>query len=503
VNSRTLHLTIASLALVGLALAAGFASANGSTHRSNAERQRSSARPNIIFVLTDDLAWNLVQYMPHVQQMQRQGTTFSNYFVTDSLCCPSRSSIFTGKYPHDTGVFTNGGNDGGFHVFHARGEEQQTFATRLQQSGYLTGMMGKYLNGYTPAGLVDGKPAYIPPGWNEWDVAGNGYPEFNYTLNQNGTLVHHGSQPQDYLTDVMARKGVAFIDRATAAKKPFLLEIATFAPHAPYTPAPRDADDFPGLQAPRTPAFNEADISDKPAWLRSHNSLTATQIANIDAAYRKRAQAVEAVDDMIVKLRARLAHDGVAGNTYIFFSSDNGYHMGDHRLMPGKQTAFETDIRVPLIVAGPGVARGHEVKRIGENIDLYPTFVKLGRTSVPPSVDGRSLVPLFGKRDVPVWRDAALVEHHGPDFDRTDPDAPAPGSGNPTTYEALRLPESTYVEYADGEREYYDLRDDPFELTNTVSGLSSSRLASLHSTLAGLENCHSSASCFHVVEGRR
>src|SRR5919201_3859597 len=147
-------------------------------------------KPNIVFVLTDDLAWNLVQYMPHVQQMQKQGTTFSNYYVTDSLCCPSRSSIFTGKFPHDTGIFTNGGSDGGFGAFQRRGEEKDTFATQLQAAGYQTAMMGKYLNGYEPKQALGGSKPYVPPGWNEWDVAGNGYPEFNYDLNENGKVVH-------------------------------------------------------------------------------------------------------------------------------------------------------------------------------------------------------------------------------------------------------------------------------------------------------------------------
>ena len=206
--------------------------------------------------------------MPHVEKLRTQGTTFTNYLVTDSLCCPSRASIFTGCYPHNTGIFRNGGADGGFALFHTRAEESDTFATRLQSHGYLTALMGKYLNGYTPQRRVDGKPLYIPPGWTEWDVAGNAYAEFNYNLNENGKLVHHGSGPRSYLTDVLARRGSAFVDRASAAGKPFFLEIATFAPHLPYTSAPRDAADFPGLQAPRTPAFNEPDLAELPPEAR-------------------------------------------------------------------------------------------------------------------------------------------------------------------------------------------------------------------------------------------
>ena len=123
--------------------------------------------PNIVFVLTDDLAWNLVQYMPQVQKMQQQGVTFTNYTVTDSLCCPSRSTIFTGNFPHDTGVFTNTSPDGGFALFHGRGEESQTYATDLRSLGYSTAMMGKYLNGYTPADTEGGSQLFVPPGWSE------------------------------------------------------------------------------------------------------------------------------------------------------------------------------------------------------------------------------------------------------------------------------------------------------------------------------------------------
>jgi N-acetylglucosamine-6-sulfatase len=435
--------------------------------------------------------------MPHVEQLRARGTTFTNYLVTDSLCCPSRASILTGCYPHDTGIFTNGGPDGGFALFHARGEERDTFATRLQERGYSTALMGKYLNGYTAQGRVDGKARYIPPGWSEWDVAGNGHSEFNYNLNENGRIVHYGSGPRAYLTDALSRRGSAFVNRASAAGKPFFLEISTFAPHLPYTPAPRDAADFPGLQAPRTPDFNEADVSDKPPWLRDHSLLTPTEIDAVDAAYRARAQSVEAIDDLIARLEARLRRDSVARNTYIFFSSDNGLHLGD-QLMPGKLTAFETDIHVPLVVAGPHVGAGQTVARITVNVDLYPTFVRLGLGSsgFSPLVDGKSLLPLMRGKAAPDWRDAALVEHHGPDFAAAaGPDAARAGSGNPSTYEALRLPHSIYVEYANGEREYYDLESDPYELTNTYPKLSSRQADALHSQLARLKRCRGAATC--------
>jgi N-acetylglucosamine-6-sulfatase len=444
-------------------------------------------RPNIVFILTDDLAWNLVAYMPRVLAMQKAGTTFANYFVTDSLCCPSRSSIFTGRYPHDTGVFRNTGEDGGYLVFRDRGHENATFAKWLSAVGYRTAMLGKYLNGYLPARHP---PA---PGWSSWAVAGNGYPEFNYNLNQDGRIVHHGSAPDDYLTDVLSGLAVRFIKQA--GDTPFLLEVATFAPHAPYTPAPRDADALPGLRAPRTPAFNAAPDADAPKWLLGHPELSAADMAMIDGDFRKRAQSALAVDRMIGELQSAVAAIGQENNTYFVFSSDNGYHMGEHRLMPGKMTAFDEDIRVPLIVTGPGVPAGVVLDEIVDNVDLCPTFAELGGAAVAANVDGRSLVPLLRGQPGAQWRGVALVEHRGPHRDPTDPDAPAARSGNPTTYEAIRALTSVYIEYDDGEREYHDLVTDPQELRNTFRLLSAAQKAALHATLEAVKNCHDAASC--------
>jgi N-acetylglucosamine-6-sulfatase len=478
----------------------GSSSAAGSAGAPTTAASARKTRPNIVFVLTDDLAWNLVPYMPHVVQMQRRGATFSNYFVTDSLCCPSRASILTGGFPHDTRVYDNSPPEGGYRVFRERGEEAQTFAVALQRAGYRTALMGKYLNGYKP-GAQDGRGRpYVPPGWSEWDVAGNGYPEYGYRMNSNGQVRAYGYQRGDYLTDVLARKGLSFIDRSAARRQPFLLELATFAPHAPYTPAPHDALAFPGLQAPRTPAFNTIGSSE-PAWLSHFAPLGAGQVATIDAKFRKRAQAVQAVDRMIAQIESRLAADGVARDTYIVFSSDNGLHMGEHRLKPGKLTAFDTDIRVPLIVTGPGVPAGETVAQLTENVDLCPSFERLAGARVPASVDGRSLVALMHGRRAPNWRREILVEHHGRVYDRGDPDLPARGSGNPPSYEAIRTPHSLYVEYAGGEREYYDLPRDPFELNNVAGRLSGAHALRLHRTLAGIEGCHGARACWRAQHG--
>lgn len=452
-----------------------------------AAQSGSGKRPNIVFILTDDLSWNLVQYMPHVLKMQQEGVTFTNNFVTDSLCCPSRSSIFTGRYPHNTGIYRNVGEDGGYLGFNRRGHAQATFATALSAAGYRTAMLGKYLNGYLPARHP---PA---PGWTFWAVAGNGYPGFNYDLNQDGKIVHYGNQPQDYMTDVLSGLAVRFIKQA--AGTPFMIEIATFAPHAPYTPAPRDAAALPGLRAPHTAAFDAAPDLKAPQWLKAHRALSDADSAGIDKDFRKRAQSVLAVDAMIGALQAAVAAIGEQDNTYFVFNSDNGYHMGEHRLMPGKMTAFDMDIRVPLIVTGPAVPAATTIDAIVENIDLCPTFTELAGMLTSAAIDGRSLVPLLHGQSVPDWGTVALVEHRGPVRNLVDPDLPGIRSGNPTTYEAIRGLKSLYVEYANGDKEYHDHSTDPDELRNTFSLLSGDGQAALHAALAAVQNCQGTQSC--------
>lgn len=463
----------------------------------------SSRQPNIVFVLTDDLSRNLVRYMPHVLAMERHGLTFTNYFVSDSLCCPSRASILTGDFPHDTHVYGNFGSTGGFQAFYERGEERTTFATALQRAGYRTAMMGKYLNGYMQSAghIADGAttdvPAtHVPPGWNQWDVAGWGYGEFNYTLNENGVLRRFGHRPSDYLTDVLARKGVKFISGAARSHRPFFLELSTFAPHSPYVPAPEDRRDFPGLKAPRPPSFDVLPRN-APQWLAYHPLLTGRQLARINRAFRRRAQSVQAVDRMIGEIEQALTAHGLSRNTYLVFSSDNGLHTGQYRLMPGKLTAFDTDIKVPLVVTGPGVRPDTTTGRMAENVDLAKTFAAIGRTRL--AGDGHSLVALFHGKSPPRWRNAVLIEHRGTPLSVSDPDYQQPASGSPTTYEAMRTSAFLYVEYADGEREFYDLRTDPFELDNIAGRLTARQLARLHAELLALERCHGGKACWRAM----
>ncbi len=446
-----------------------------------------SSRPNFVFVLTDDLSTNLLPYMPNVQRLMRRGTSFSNYFVVDSLCCPSRSSIFTGEYPHDTGVFTNSLSDGGIGAFDAHGNVKRTFALAMQRSGYRTAMLGKYLNGYQTA-------ESRPDGWSEWDVAGSqGYREFNYTLNQDGMQVTYGKQPSDYLTTVLGRRAGTLI--SSARRQPFMLELATFAPHQPTTPAPQDATSFAGLTAPRDASYGRIPTN-APTWLRTLPPLARKDDAGIDTQFRKRVRAVQDVDRTVGDLEAQLQREGLADNTYFVFSSDNGFHLGEHRLLAGKQTAFDTDTRVPLIVAGPGVPQGRTVSAMTSSIDLAPTFAGLAGVTLGGRPDGVSLAGLWHGQKTPTdWQRGVLIEHHGPDLDPNDPDATTARHGNPPTYEALRTSTALYVEYRKGEREYYDLTRDPLELDNLAPTAPATTLAALHTQLGKLIACHGATAC--------
>jgi N-acetylglucosamine-6-sulfatase len=505
----------------------------------------SGSRPNIVFILTDDLdaaSYDPAQFPALRDLMTTQGVTFSNFFVDDSLCCPSRASILRGQYVHDTRVLNNGAPTGGFQAFHHLGRESSTVATWLHARGYRTGLFGKYLNGYPDTV----PPRYVPPGWDVWasPSGGNPYGEYRYELNENGKLVQYGHQPDDYLVDVLARHTVHFITQS-AGKRPFFAYVAPYVPHEPATPAPRYADAFPGVRAPRTPSFDQAVFHDEPNWLSARPPLSPLVLAYIDTLYRRRLQDMLGVEDLLREVVATLQRTGQLANTYIFLGSDNGFHLGQHRLPPGKETAYDEDIRVPLVVRGPGVPRGTTVNQFAMNDDLAPTFAALGGAETPSFVDGRSLVPLLHSGPAPpVWRQAALVEHYGPSptnlpsvtrpttttqppsvFLPGSPTAPRDPDDDPAynraairgprrlplsslnafgirvpSYDALRTPRYLYVEYFDGERQLYDLRRDPYEMTNVVTRVPASVRTALSRQLEALEQCHG-ASCRRIEDG--
>ncbi len=433
------------------------------------------ARPNIILIVTDDQDVATLAQMPRLQNLLvQQGTTFENMFVTYPLCCPSRASILTGQYPHNTDILGNHPPLGGFAKFRDGEREGSTVATWLQSAGYRTALFGKYLNGYTAR-----QSSYKPPGWDEWYASLGHY--FGYRISENGEPIAYGDSPEDYETDVLTRKVIAFIEGGEANDaQPFFVYFAPYAPHAPAIPAPRHEGAFAHVSAPRPPSFDEADVSDKPPAVRRLSPLNGRQVERIDADYRRRLESLLAVDEAIETLIDSLARHGELDRTYVFFTSDNGFHLGQHRLRRGKNQVYEEDIRVPLIVRGPGVPAGVSLPHLVLNIDLAPTFAEMARTAPGHMVDGRSLAPLVVERAPPPeqWRQDFLIEIYRPSGD---------------AIRALRTTDMLYAEYASGPRELYDLTADPFQLENSCETADPDRLRQLSARLATLASCSGEA----------
>jgi arylsulfatase A-like enzyme len=272
----------------------------------------------------------------------------------------------------------------------------------LQEAGYRTALVGKYLNGYGEAETT----TRVPPGWDQW-FASTSVKYFDYDLVENGRLVHYGNDPRDYLTDVLSDRAREFVRRSAEKNQSFFLYLTPRAPHGPATPAPRHKDLFDGEKIPRSTSFNEEDVSDKPSYVRQTPLLNRDQIRELDGRYRDRLRTLQAVDELVDKLVRTLRDTGELDTTYIFFTSDNGFLLGEHR-RDEKGMPYEEAIRVPLLVRGPGVPVG-TVRNLASNIDLASTIAELAGVTVPDFVDGRSLVSLLQGQAISGWRQAVLV----------------------------------------------------------------------------------------------
>jgi N-acetylglucosamine-6-sulfatase len=320
--------------------------------------------------------------MPGVKQsITDHGLRFTRAMVSVSLCCPSRTTILRGQYAHDSGVLTNGGTNGGFETAYRYGDERSTIATWLKARGYATALIGKYLNGFpNTAGL-----RYVPPGWTDFvsPVAGQPYTQYDYTLSVNGHFEHHGHRPSDYGTSVYLRHARRFIAAAHRAHRPFFLDLAVYAPHRPATPAPRDAGALAGVQLPRSPAFDVPVNPREPRWLQRVGPLRPKALARSTALFQRRRESLRAVDRGVVGLVDQLRRLHELEDTYVVFTSDNGFHQGQYRLPAGKQTEFDTDLRVPLVVRGPGVPVRRTTGALVGNVDFAhacPASSRAGRS---------------------------------------------------------------------------------------------------------------------------
>src|SRR5829696_6129355 len=323
-------------------------------------------------------------------------------------------------------------------------KDRSTVATWLDGAGYQTKFIGKYLNGYNEL--------YEPPGWDEW---------FGWLGEYGNKKIYDGSrvlEVQGHDTDLFANESVDFIRRASANPEPFFLNVWTRAPHQPAISAPRYADRFEHTALPHPPSFNEKDVSDKPRFVRDLPRISDSKISNMRELHQDRLASMLSVEDLLREVVAELKATGELDNTYIFFTSDNGYHLGQHRETQGKRTAYEEDIRVPLMVRGPRVPANRVLKHQVLNNDFAPTFARLAGVTPPSFVDGKSMVPLMDNSPPTVsnWRTGVLTENW-----RTDA---VGGTSEAPTYKALRTQNVPWVRYANGERELYDMRNDPHQL---------------------------------------
>lgn len=461
---RIAALLAAGVALVGLGAAAAPAAS-------------AADRPNVIVIMTDDQEVSSVEHMPNVKKLRQRGVDFARHTASFSLCCPSRSTYFLGQFAHNHNVRGNFAPIGGYGVFN----KDETIQVWLQRAGYATGHIGKYINGYDQTS--DPETKGVPKGWTDWHggVDPTTYLFHDYLLNDNGQITLYGTGPGNYQTDVLTQKAVDIIERRAKASEPFFLNLAYLAPHwevrpdyatiggagdlegltpndtrlgIPPVPAERHAGLFPGIKAPRTPSFDQADVSDKPAFVQQWPRLDQAAQDQIDQWYGARIRSLQAVDEGVGRIVDALERTGELDNTYVVFTADNGWLQGEHRLPLKKVDVYDPSTRIPLVVSGPQVPRNATVRDWTSNVDLPATILELAKAPRPGAtfpLDGAPLTPYLSD---PARKTGRVVLHEAYD------------DNGKIDYQAVRAGRWKYVRYATGETELYDLQADPHELRN-------------------------------------
>jgi N-acetylglucosamine-6-sulfatase len=470
---RRLIALLASVALaVGLLFSGSYTGTANDISKANAQTTR--AKPNIVFILTDDQPKNTMMAMPEVRgRVRDMGMALPNAYVSESLCCPSRASILRGQYPHNTHVMRNGPPEGGVQTFRATGAEDNTVAHWLVRQGYSTALVGKYMNGYDAS--------YKPPGWSYWYAKADASTP-GLKVNDNGHVVDFAGKTGNW-GDRFKAKARGYLDRRTdqASDGPFALFFWTGQPHLP---AGDYADRYAGMYSRATlnpkPSFDESDVSDKPTWVRNLGRIGDNERDQLRRWRRNQLRSVRQVDDTVGAMLDLLRRRDELANTYVVFTTDNGTHMGEHRWFGergAKKTAYEEAANVLMFVRGPGVPRGSTASRLVLNNDLAPTFVRLAGGTPPTFVDGRNLLPVW-RTNTSTWRTAIMNERPIRD-----------GSPLPT-YHSLITQRYTYVEYGTGEKELYDRSNDPYELNSKHDNVAyADIMASLSQRLDALEGC--------------
>jgi N-acetylglucosamine-6-sulfatase len=476
-------------------------------------KEPKQARPNVLVIEADDMRWDDLRWMPNVRRLlQRRGLSFENSFAPYPLCCPSRASFLTGEYAHNHHVYSHE-DPFGFASFH----DHRTIATVLQKAGYQTALVGKYLNGYGQQPVRrtgESSLLYEPPGWTQWLAGsdhlwqpwdlfhGNTYDYFDLTQNVNRTIK---SFPGRYSTDVMAAQTRRLLTDFGRSAAPWFI---WWTPIAPHHGSPVEPDDpRPSLRSDGntttwvTPArpdwvkgrFDrrithgsgtpltgsaEEDVSDKPRYLRRLPELSLAERAAETEVTRQRAESLFVLDEQIGRTISRLSASGQLRNTVIVFTSDNGYYLGEHRKRQGKINLHEPSLRVPLIIAGPGVPVGRRYDPVA-TVDMAPTLASYAGVRMP-GADGIALNSLIAHGDTG-WDRAVVTEGMMPEGKYAERHGLGP---SPLNTRGLRLGRWKLTRYSTGEAELYDLQTDPLELMNLA------RVPRYADVLAGMKHLY-------------
>jgi arylsulfatase A-like enzyme len=445
-------------------------------------------KPNVLMVMTDDMRYDELRYLPHVQAfLQDRGTDFTNSFAPTPLCCPNRASFLTGEFPHNHGVWWHE-DPWGYGSF----DDSHTLAGALQHAGYATGYVGKYLNKYgiaAPKAAPGAAPAtYVPAGWDDWRATpdavpvpvsdplyGSTYDYFDTTVNNNGTLEPHQGE---YNSAVLVNEGIKVLDKFTAGAKPWFLQVNSLAPHHgdpvepddPFLPTPARPDwvkghfnaEIPrGRGIPANGVSPEKDVSDKAAITSMRRDPGHGARRAVRETARQRAEALFALDRNLARLFDDLKASGDLDNTVVVFTSDNGYMLGEHRWLSGKVIGFEPSYRVPLLIAGPGVPTGERVDPV-TTVDLTSSILDWAGAHLPKA-DGVSFVDDLNRSSG--WTRAIGYESYLPQIANLHN---VPGFEGPQTAIGIRTAQYFYVKYASGEVELFDLAKDALEMNSVA-----------------------------------
>lgn len=510
---------------------------------------RKEIKKNIIVIMTDDQddQHSLTEeIMPQTfAQIVQKGTLFKNSFVNFPWCCPSRASFLSGQCANNSGIKGNGGStfNGGYNAFKSGNEinkatEKDSLPVWLQNEGYETALIGKYLNGWEEgSGYM-----HIPPGWNTWVGMKHTYWYYNYSLvlgtgssnpGEDGTfdgLECHGPNPEnpncapattdDYQTKVLARKAVEFIEKQKEGRKPFFLWLTPLAIHSnalgakdlnnqlvggQFTPALEHMYLMDHFSLPHPPNFNEANVG-KPKYVIDTPSFSSTNVDQIERNFKQRRAALRSVDDMVSQVLNALKEYNLHENTIIIFTSDNGFFHGEHRKSGDKQEIYDESIRVPLVIRGPGFNENTAVNQMVLNVDLTASILEwTGAKPTNRVLDGRSINPLLTSNSNTLsqfpWRSAFLVEGIDSRGWLTDSQKRRVSGIRSNRYmyaEHIQYNTSNVMEY-----ELYDMSRDPYQMVNryTDSQYESvkSWMQGLHQKLRGCKGSAESAeSCWYV-----